>query len=104
MPETRGPLDGRKDRCQVKVFVDTAPVPEKALAQAAGLGWQGKHTNAVSRDSGTGSSRRNFTTLTSIQMSLKTTIVGHVGPVWMLALLMPFPRPIDWMLGVVFPI
>ncbi len=37
---------------QVKVFVDTAPVPEKALAQAAGLGWQGKHTNLVSRDWG----------------------------------------------------
>jgi len=37
---------------QIKVFVDTAPVPEKALAQAAGLGWQGKHTNVVSRDWG----------------------------------------------------
>jgi epoxyqueuosine reductase len=37
---------------QVKVFVDTAPVPEKALAEAAGLGWQGKHTNLVSRDWG----------------------------------------------------
>ena len=36
----------------VKVFVDTAPVPEKPLAQAAGLGWQGKHTNLVSRDLG----------------------------------------------------
>jgi epoxyqueuosine reductase len=36
----------------VKVFVDTAPVPEKALAQAAGLGWQGKHTNVLSRDWG----------------------------------------------------
>ncbi len=33
----------------VKVFVDTAPVMERALAQAAGLGWQGKHTNIVSR-------------------------------------------------------
>ncbi|WP_300033296.1 tRNA epoxyqueuosine(34) reductase QueG [uncultured Roseobacter sp.] len=38
--------------CEVKVFVDTAPVPEKALAAAAGLGWQGKHTNLVSRDWG----------------------------------------------------
>lgn len=37
---------------EVKVFVDTAPVPEKALGQAAGLGWQGKHTNLVSRELG----------------------------------------------------
>ncbi|MFP7569563.1 tRNA epoxyqueuosine(34) reductase QueG [Marivita sp. S2033] len=37
---------------EVKVFVDTAPVPEKALGQAAGLGWQGKHSNLVSRDLG----------------------------------------------------
>ncbi|MBB3882891.1 epoxyqueuosine reductase [Acetobacter oeni] len=36
----------------VKVFVDTAPVPEKPLAERAGLGWQGKHTNVVSRDHG----------------------------------------------------
>ena len=36
----------------VKVFVDTAPVMEKPLAQAAGLGWQGKHTNLVSRELG----------------------------------------------------
>ncbi len=39
-------------RCEVKVFVDTAPVMEKPLAQAAGLGWQGKHTNLVSRTHG----------------------------------------------------
>ncbi len=38
--------------CQVKVFVDTAPVMEKPLAESAGLGWQGKHTNLVSRDHG----------------------------------------------------
>ncbi|QDM40986.1 tRNA epoxyqueuosine(34) reductase QueG [Altererythrobacter sp. TH136] len=37
---------------QVKVFVDTAPVMEKPLGQAAGLGWQGKHTNLVSRAHG----------------------------------------------------
>jgi epoxyqueuosine reductase len=37
---------------EVKVFVDTAPVMEKPLAQAAGLGWQGKHTNLVSREFG----------------------------------------------------
>ncbi|MBI6630583.1 tRNA epoxyqueuosine(34) reductase QueG [Pontibaca salina] len=37
---------------EVKVFVDTAPVPEKPLGQAAGLGWQGKHTNLLSRDWG----------------------------------------------------
>jgi epoxyqueuosine reductase len=36
----------------VKVFVDTAPVMEKPLAQQAGLGWQGKHTNLVSRVAG----------------------------------------------------
>ena len=36
----------------MKVFVDTAPVMEKPLAQEAGLGWQGKHTNLVSREFG----------------------------------------------------
>ena len=38
--------------CEVKVFVDTAAVMEKPLAQASGLGWQGKHTNLVSREFG----------------------------------------------------
>ena len=38
--------------CDLKVFVDTAPVMEKPLAQAAGIGWQGKHTNLVSREHG----------------------------------------------------
>jgi epoxyqueuosine reductase len=41
-----------KAKAEVKVFVDTAPVMEKPLAQKAGLGWQGKHTNLVSREFG----------------------------------------------------
>jgi epoxyqueuosine reductase len=42
----------RTSGAEVKVFVDTAPVMEKPLAAAAGLGWQGKHTNLVSREHG----------------------------------------------------
>ena len=38
--------------CQLKVFVDTAPVMEKPLSAAAGIGWQGKHTNLLSREHG----------------------------------------------------
>nr|WP_294846855.1 tRNA epoxyqueuosine(34) reductase QueG [uncultured Sphingomonas sp.] len=38
--------------CELKVFVDTAPVMEKPLAAAAGIGWQGKHTNLLSREFG----------------------------------------------------
>ena len=44
-------IDQQPD-AQIKVFVDTAPVMEKPLAAAAGLGWQGKHTNLVSRNLG----------------------------------------------------
>lgn len=42
----------RHSGAEVKIFVDTAPLMEKPLAQAAGLGWQGKHTNLVSRTHG----------------------------------------------------
>jgi epoxyqueuosine reductase len=63
--------------CEVKVFVDTAPVPEKALAQAAGLGWQGKHTNVVSRDWG------NWAFLGSVFTTLELPVdapeVDHCG-------------------------
>ena len=45
-------LIARDTNEDVKVFVDTAPLMEKPLAAAAGLGWQGKHTNLVSRDYG----------------------------------------------------
>jgi epoxyqueuosine reductase len=42
----------RETGAEIKVFVDTAPVMEKPLAQAAGIGWQGKHTNLLSRELG----------------------------------------------------
>jgi len=45
-------LVGAAPGADVKVFVDTAPVMEKPLSEAAGLGWQGKHTNLVSRAHG----------------------------------------------------
>jgi epoxyqueuosine reductase len=55
-------MAGRDLGCEVKVFVDTAAVMEKPLAQAAGLGWQGKHTNLVSREFGSWLfPRRDFT-------------------------------------------
>lgn len=65
------------DATQVKVFVDTAPVPEKALAAAAGVGWQGKHTNLVSRDLG------NWVFLgaifTTLELSPDAAEVDHCG-------------------------
>ncbi len=45
-------LIARAPESELKVFVDTAPVMEKPLGQAAGIGWQGKHTNLVSRTHG----------------------------------------------------
>lgn len=62
---------------EVKVFVDTAPVPEKPLGQAAGLGWQGKHTNLVSRDLG------NWffigSVFTTLDLAVDTPEVDHCG-------------------------
>lgn len=62
---------------EIKVFVDTAPVMEKPLAQAAGLGWQGKHTNLLSRDFG------NWVFLgaifTTLEMAPDAPEVSHCG-------------------------
>ena len=62
---------------EVKVFVDTAPVMEKPLAAAAGLGWQGKHTNLLSRDLG------NWVFLgaifTTLDLTPDTAEVSHCG-------------------------
>ena len=62
---------------EIKVFVDTAPVMEKPLAQAAGLGWQGKHTNLLGRDLG------NFFFLgaifTTLELPPDTEEVSHCG-------------------------
>ncbi len=46
------PPGAQAESPEIKVFVDTAPVMEKPLAAAAGLGWQGKHTNLLSRELG----------------------------------------------------
>ena len=43
---------GKEFNCDLKVFVDTAPILEKPLGQAAGIGWQGKHSNLVNQSFG----------------------------------------------------
>jgi epoxyqueuosine reductase len=63
--------------CEVKVFVDTAAVMEKPLAQAAGIGWQGKHTNLVSR--GFGSWLFLGAIFTAIELPRGETEVDHCG-------------------------
>lgn len=62
---------------EIKVFVDTAPVMEKPLAEAAGLGWQGKHTNLLARDLG------NWVFLgaifTTLDLPKDTAEISHCG-------------------------
>ncbi|OLS53376.1 tRNA epoxyqueuosine(34) reductase QueG [Rhodovulum sulfidophilum] len=62
---------------EIKVFVDTAPVMEKPLAQAAGLGWQGKHTNLLGRNLG------NWFFLgvifTTVELPVDAPETGHCG-------------------------
>jgi len=61
----------------VKVFVDTAPVMEKPLAAAAGLGWQGKHTNLVSREFGSWLFLGSI--FTTAELRADTPEVDHCG-------------------------
>ncbi len=67
----------RETGAEVKVFVDTAPLMEKPLAQAAGLGWQGKHTNLVSRE--LGSWFLLGAILTTAELKADKTEIDHCG-------------------------
>jgi epoxyqueuosine reductase len=66
-----------KTRAEVKVFVDTAPVMEKPLAQKAGLGWQGKHTNLVSREFGSWLFLGSI--FTSLELAPDEAEIDHCG-------------------------
>lgn len=63
--------------CELKVFVDTAPVMEKPLAQSSGLGWQGKHTNLVSRSHGSWLLLGEI--YTTLEIEPFETITDHCG-------------------------
>jgi epoxyqueuosine reductase len=67
----------RQHNADVKVFVDTAPVMEKPLAEKAGIGWQGKHTNLVSRDFGSWLFLGSIFTSLSLEEDLPET--DHCG-------------------------
>ncbi|WP_319533086.1 tRNA epoxyqueuosine(34) reductase QueG [uncultured Cohaesibacter sp.] len=68
--------DNRPDG-EIKVFVDTAPVMEKMLAATAGLGWQGKHTNLVSRELGSWFFLGAI--FTNLDLAADTAEVDHCG-------------------------
>jgi epoxyqueuosine reductase len=68
---------GEEYDCGIKIFVDTAPVMEKPLAQQAGLGWQGKHTNLVSR--GHGSWLFLGEVYTTLDLSTDEALEDHCG-------------------------
>lgn len=68
---------GESFGCELKVFVDTAPLMEKPLAQAAGIGWQGKHTNLVSREFGSWLFLGSV--LTTLELAPDAPEVDHCG-------------------------
>jgi epoxyqueuosine reductase QueG len=77
---------------EVKVFVDTAPILEKPLAQQAGLGWQGKHTNLVSCSWARSSPRWICRRTSRISIT-----AGRAGAALMPVLPMPSLVRISWM-------
>ena len=93
-------LDRENYGGDVKIFVDTAPVMEKPLAASAGIGWQGKHTNLVSREFGSwlflGSI---FTTLELDPDEPERDIAAPAQNVWTSARPTPSPRRTESMRG-----
>ncbi len=104
LKELAGKIAARAGGGDVKVFVDTAPVMEKPLAQAAGIGWQGKHTNLVSREFGSwlflGSI---FTTAEMEPDAAEKTIAAPAAPASTSARPTPFRRPTGSMRGAASP-
>lgn len=72
-----GRWTGKRWDCGIKVFVDTAPVMEKPIAGRAGIGWQGKHTNLVSREFGSWLFLGEM--FTSLDLPPDTPVTDHCG-------------------------
>ena len=90
----------------IKVFVDTAPLMEKPAAQAAGLGWQGKHTNLVSRAVRLVAvpGRAPAVGRAAATTRRRPTIAASAAPASMPARPTPSPRPTGSMRGAASPI